>query len=244
MLIKKQTYYVSDQLTAKTPTLHGFSRRSAGDMRRKEIHSAFLTTLGISGSLYMVRQVHGNRIVEPIPGESKQSEADGILLLSSSDNRDTAIGILVADCVPIILADTDGVCIAAVHAGWKGTLLGIVSRAVSRMKDAGAKPEHIIAGIGPRIGPCCYNVPEDRAQIIRGEFGEDPRFCYSMNTSWYVDIGYLNMMQLEKSGVSRDRIDAAPMCTSCQVSELYSYRKDSKDSFGEQAGIIAFRSRV
>lgn len=242
MLIKKQTYYVSDQLTAKTPTLHGFSRRSAGDMRRKEKNSAFLATLGISGPLYMVRQVHGNRIVEPALGEPKQSEADGIILLSESDTKHTAIGVLVADCVPIVLADTDGVCIAAVHAGWKGTLLGIVSQAVLRMKNAGANPEHIIASIGPRIGPCCYNVPQDRAEIIRNAFGEDPRFCYSMNESWYVDIGYLNMMQLEKSGVTRDRIDAAPMCTSCQVAELYSYRKDTKESFGEQAGIIAFRT--
>ncbi len=232
MMKHHSSYITSDILSNKSPTIHGFSKRILGDMRLAEKQKAFLDVLGIHTQLFLVKQIHGDVVADP---EDGNSEADAIV---SGNKHGMAIGILTADCVPIILSDTRGAAIGVIHAGWKGTVNQIIIKTVNRMCDVGAKREEIVASIGPRIGACCYSVPEDRAKIFQSSFGDDPRICYSNLGTWYLDLGYVTMQLLMRAGITSDRIDANPMCTSCQTGSFYSYRKDSKETFGEQMAVI------
>jgi polyphenol oxidase len=234
MVKNKHAYYASDVLEQRTPTIHGFSTRAFADMRKVENQGKFLHELGLNSSVFLVKQVHGDTVVVPT---DEQVQADAIVC---SKLYARPIGVLVADCVPVLLADTKGKAIAAVHAGWKGTLKNIVSKTVARMCDLGTDRKDIIASVGPRIGPCCYHVDGERAKLFTSVFGEDVRMCYESNGQSFLDLGYANVRLLESAGVSRDRIDIRPMCTSCQVDTFYSYRRDTKKMFGEIISVIGF----
>ena len=110
--------------------------------------------------LAMVTQVHGRAVVVVRAGESpfppgKRPEADVLV----SDAPDTAVAVRAADCTPILIADPETGAVAAVHAGWRGTAAGAVVAAVEALgREFGARPEHLVAAIGPAIGPCCYQV--------------------------------------------------------------------------------------
>jgi YfiH family protein len=243
MFTNTQNYYKSRLVSDRTGTIHGFSTRALGDMRTKTGQEGFLRILNLRGPLFLAKQIHGNAVVRAgLPGPVRP-EADGIILsVNDPVHPVPVIGVIVADCVPVLLSDRQGTCIAAVHAGWKGTVLGVVAEAVRRMKESGVRPSDIFACIGPRIGPCCYTVGEDRVKLFSEQFGSNPRICYSTQGQWYADIGYANRVQLERSGVPTEQIDAVPMCTSCQRNLFYSFRKDTKETFGEIAAVIALRS--
>lgn len=85
---------------------------------------------------------------------------------------------------------------------------------------------------------CCYNVMEDRAVAYQKQFGRDDKIASRIQGEWHLDIGYANYQQLIDAGVEKEHIDAPATCTSCQVSEFNSFRKDPKDKFGVQLAVI------
>lgn len=206
---------------------HGFTQRSEGDMRQFALRNK------IAANLTIPQQVHGNRIgpLDQVTG------ADGLV----TDQTGSCVGVLVADCVPILLFDPKKRIIAAVHAGWRGTLGNIAAVAVETM---GSKPEDIIVSIGPHIGACCYTVPKERIDRFIEFFGDDALLAYAIGDTWHLDIGRANWLQLRDAGISPDNIDAPAVCTSCQSDIFYSYRKDTKESFGEMLAFIGMNEKL
>lgn len=140
----------------------------------------FLKALGGSGneSLMAARQFHSGLIreVEGDPSALRTSESKPVLrgdgLITSQAGL--MLGVLTADCVPVLVADTRRRVVAAFHAGWRGTLARIVERGIGTMRlQHGSRPEDLTAAIGPAIGPCCFAVGEE----VRFEF--ESQFSYA-----------------------------------------------------------------
>lgn len=204
--------------------IHGFSCRKAGDMRQGEGNRKhFTSTLGFSQSPVFAQQTHGTMV----PG-------DGLV------SRTHPVAVITADCAPVLLVDPENQVCAAVHAGWKGTLGGVVVNAVKEMVRVGGDILHIYAALGPHIGACCYDVPEKRVRAFVERFGSDEKMSFKVDGAWYLDIGWVNFRQLIDAGISPDHIDAPPTCTSCQNNDFFSYRKDSKETYGEMMAVIGF----
>jgi YfiH family protein len=181
-----------------------------------------------------VRQVHGDRVLvarEPWPA-SARPEADAVV----SATRGVAACVSVADCVPVLLADPRGGAVAAVHAGWRGSIARIAARAVEALaREAGARPCDLIAAIGPSIGPCCYEVAEDLAARFAAELGDDvvrvgpgaPR----------LDLWLANERALREAGLGGASVDRLDRCTACDPG-LFSHRRD-RGRTGRQVGFVA-----
>lgn len=206
-----------------TGVSHEYSFRSAGDMRDEENRKLFVH------QCILPEQVHGNTVVTIVDSsQSKISGADGLV----TNQTGITLGVLVADCVPILLADAKRRVVAAVHAGWKGTLGDIAAVAVDTMRS---NPQDIVVSIGPHIGPCCYTVSKERSQLF------DPSCSYNNDGVWHVDIGLANKIQLMDAGVDEDSIELSLVCTSCQSDIFYSYRKDSKELSGRILAVISMK---
>jgi purine-nucleoside/S-methyl-5'-thioadenosine phosphorylase / adenosine deaminase len=132
--------------------------------------------------------------------------------------------------MPILLVDPQNRAVAAVHAGWRGTVAHIAQRAVEAMQQHfGTEPAHLHAAIGPGIGKCCYEVGPEVAQ----HFGEAGRA--------HVDLAAANRKQLLETGITSARIYSADLCTMCRAGEFHSYRRD-REAAGRMysfAGIAA-----
>lgn len=228
--------FQSTLLSQLTGVIHGFSNRSAGDMERNSYNrDVFARKLGLKISPVLPEQVHDNRIQTV----NKQS----IGIVSGVDglvSRDAPVAVVAADCVPVLLVDPVGHVCAAVHAGWKGTLGGIVRNVVGEMVKIGGDVHQIYSVIGPHIGACCYTVPEDRVKAFTLRYGRDEKMIFKVDGEWHLDIGWANFRQLLTAGIPADHIDAPLTCTSCRNDTFFSYRKDSKETYGEMMAVIGF----
>ena len=140
-----------------------------------------------------------------------------------TDVKGVVMSILTADCVPILLYDTQQEVVAAVHAGWKGTKEQIVLKTVQKMKEKyGCNPRNIIAGIAPSIGRCCYEVGEDVAR----HFFETPEGFDTKGEKYMLDLPFINKLQLVKAGIPEENIEMSQICTACEVEKFFSYRKE------------------
>jgi len=193
-------------------------------------------------NLVTVSQVHGNNIL--VIDETLQRrkydaplEYDGII----SATAGIALGIKTADCVPIFLADRKKRIIGAIHAGWKGTSLGIIAGAVSIfVEEFFSDPEDILAVIGPAIGPCCYEVDE----VVFGKFEEtgSQSFFTGRETEgkWMFDLPEANRLQLIAAGIPPENIFSADICTSCNKNIFFSHRGENGCT-GRQLNFIMLR---
>lgn len=232
-MLKKDNHIYQSTLLLSYGIDHGYSTRWFGDMRLESSRVKYLD--GKMDRLVLGEQVHGNRIhvVSKKDAGSTLSSFDGLVSTKG------VLGVTFADCVPILAADTKKGIVGTAHAGWKGTLAHIAKELIKIMREMGANSEDIVVSVGPHIGMCCYNVEKDRAQKFMKEFGNDKKIVSRVGDIWYLDIGYANLKDLLEVGIKRDHIDAPPTCTSCQVSEFNSFRKDKKDTFGVQLGVIS-----
>jgi len=183
------------------------------------------------------RPVHGARVLgarePPMPGAGPAEEADAVVSVAQG----VAACVAVADCVPILIGDPRSGAVAAVHAGWRGTLAHAAARAVEALSLAvGAQAGDLLAAIGPAIGPCCYEVSQDLAQAFKDDLGHrvgDPR-----SGSSRVDLWLANELVLRRAGLSRERIEVLGRCTACEKETFFSHRRDGGRT-GRQVGFIA-----
>lgn len=218
----------------------GISTRSMGDMRIKGYRTSFFQEQNIDFSRAIsLNQVHGASIVHV--GESdigkKKHYADGLV----TEEKNIFLSVLTADCVPIFFYESKiGIC-GIVHAGWKGTLKGISGAMIEKIVKLGGRVEKIIVGIGPHIADCCYSITKKRKKQFERIFGEDERMIIEKDGKYYLDLAYTNMSQIIKRGIDRKHIDAPICCTGCQSDLFFSFRKGSKESFGEMMNVIGMR---
>ena len=197
--------------------------------------------------LITLRQVHSG-IIHRVALEQPALAGDGLM----TDEQGVAIGILTADCVPILIADRKRGAVAAFHAGWKGTLRRIVENGVGRMRlEFGSDPADLMAAIGPSIGQCCYSVGEEVEHEFYSQFSyADALFCevfdsdpvrkkYPMlflsqrapghsdlGPSLHLDLQEANRRQLLDAGIPAEGIEVVAKCTSCRTDLFFSHRAE------------------
>jgi YfiH family protein len=204
--------------------------------------------LGVSRVATLV-QVHGNAVV-PVHRDTvsllEGREGDALV----SDDPEVAVAVRAADCVPLLLADPESGAVAAVHAGWRGTAAGAAGAAVrSLARDWGARPEDLVAAIGPSIGACCYEVGSELVDAFAA--AGHPRHLIDR---WFLappggrgnrsaaalrlDVAGANRDQLILAGLREEHVFMCGLCTAMHLDVLTSYRAE-KDKAGRLSGVIA-----
>jgi len=184
-------------------------------------------------------QVHGAEILavdrDTPPQVPSPPQADGII----THGYNVPLVMRFADCVPLFLYDPVQNAIGVAHAGWKGTLLGVGPATVHAMIDHyGSKAEDIIAGIGPSIGPCCYEVGQEVVDGVKTTFGStDELVTLPHNGGPHLDLWKANEQSLRHVGVQK--IEIAALCTSCNTDEFFSHRRERSKTgrFGVVLGL-------
>lgn len=133
-----------------------------------------------------------------------------------------------ADCVPIAIFDPKRRVIAAIHAGWRGTVKKIAQKTALKMiAEFGCTPQNMLVGIGPSIGRCCYEVGKEVVEAITQNFTNSSNIVYQNTTSYHIDLWEANKSQLTEIGISDFNIEVANECTKCNSNLYYSSRNDN-----------------
>lgn len=198
-------------------------------------------------SLVVTKQVHGTDVIvldgthhpsDPDEWYSLLPPADGMI----TREPDCYPMMTFADCVPLILYDPGARAVGISHGGWKGTVAGIAGRTVAAMSRAfGSKPKNLLVGIGPAIGPCCYEVKEDVAHAVH-QAGVDPAgLLLSMpDGTIHLDLWEMNRRQFVAAGVPAENIEVARLCTGCNTDILFSNRIE-RGRTGRFGAIVGLR---
>jgi len=142
-------------------------------------------------------------------------------------NSNIMINIHLADCVPIAIYDYKNNTGALIHAGWKGTAQLIALKTVEFMKrELGSHQENLIAGIGPSISSCCFEIGEDTAGILNDCFDYSTKVIRKDGNKYRADLKEANKEQLISTGIEAANIETSQICTSCSHNQFYSYRVD------------------
>ena len=193
-------------------------------------------------------QVHGCEVATVRRGSPRAPVQQNVDVLIS-DDPEVAIAVRVADCVPLLLADSHTGAVAAVHAGWRGTAGGVATAAVHALaREFGGKAEYLVAAIGPSIGVCCYEVGTElvdafaaagypRHLIDRWFLSPLPRRGSSERPRLRLDVVAANRDQLILAGVCEENIYISGLCTAMHLDVLTSYRVEKKKA-RRIAGII------
>ena len=177
-------------------------------------------------------QVHGTEVVNVLHAEQGQ-RADAAVAYAA-DLGPGVCAVMTADCLPVLLCDMRGKAIAAVHAGWRGLLSGVLENAVAAMGD---RPHMVMAWLGPAIGPKAFEVGQEVVQaFVSEQAGAVACFTQVDAEHWLADIYALARLRLQMVGV-RD-IYGGEQCTYTEPDKFYSYRRDGQT--GRMAGLIWF----
>lgn len=199
---------------------------------------AVLEALGRPQARFVtLRQMHGDTVVQVTRQAGRNIEADGVL----TSDPGAVIAVLVADCVPILLAHASGRMVAALHAGWRGTETGIAVRAVERLRGFGFPPEELRVAMGPAIGPCCFEIDVEVADTLRSsQVGPEEAVRQREDGTWVADLWQLNLGALLVAGIPEEQIEVVRTCTHC-TTQFFSHRRDQGET-GRQCGVIAAAS--
>jgi YfiH family protein len=205
-------------LDALPGLVHGFEQRDGSLEAPEASRRRVAAVLAAHGRLLLLRQVHGATVLEA-PWEGRP-EGDAAVAARAG----LLLGIVTADCLPVLLVDPVGRRVAAAHAGWRGTVAGVTAAAVRTLIVAGSRPSDLLAALGPSIGPCCYEVGDELPEAFGPEgahfFRPGPR------GRPHLDVRAANVHQLEAAGLSPHRIHHVDDCTMCHPELYYSYRRD------------------
>lgn len=185
-----------------------------------------------------MRQVHGDAITDIDDENLKEAgEADGM----AAARPRIFLGVLTADCVPILFAARDRKVVGVVHAGWRGTLSGLAPKMVEHLRRRyGAEPSSLEVALGPAIGSCCYEVGSDVLDPLTRKWGEPvARATALRDGKRFLDLRRVNAALLEAAGVPAAQLFTIGPCTSCSPEDFYSYRRQ-KGETGRQLSFIGW----
>jgi YfiH family protein len=193
------------------------------------------------GTRLKLRQVHGDVVV---PYDSCLGGGNGIAPPTGdawvTNQKGALITVSTADCLSILLIDPDRFVVSAIHSGWRGGLLNIAGKAVATMvRDYQSDPRSIWVGMGPAIGPCCFEVGPDVWQRIETEYRYGQEVISSREgEKAKVDLARLNRLHLLAAGLLPEKIISAGLCTVCHPDLFYSYRRDRTTGPGMISGVM------
>lgn len=207
--------------------LAGFDQDAAENIL--ENRRRLVSAVGGAWTLAACWQVHGRDVLVVRSAEDPRSEGERCDALAT-DLKGVLLGVKTADCVPVLLGDPRTGACAAVHAGWRGTLAGIVGHALARMREEfGTDPGDVCAAVGPAALGCCYEVGGDVVAAFRENFADaGALFTPTREGHALVDLHEANRRQLVGSGVAPERVHLLPLCTICRPDLFFSYRRDRK----------------
>jgi len=194
-------------------------------------------------TLVACKQVHGDRVIEVREGDERrlsflQCREEGDALVTSVPGL--VLMVRIADCLPVMFFDPLRKVAGIAHAGWRGTVKEIAAKTVEViMSRYNSDPARILVGIGPGIGPCCYEVDERVSSLFTKSFSSGEQLITERNGKQYLDLWEANRKQLLEAGIRAENIEVAGLCTSCQNQLLFSHRKDKGKTgrFGALIGI-------
>lgn len=200
---------LSPCLKELTDIEHGFGAREDGAWLEEDNHA-------------WLKQTHSAEVLRA-RSAGLQGEADALI----STTPELWLSVRTADCLPILIVDPTARIVAAVHAGWRGTVAEITARTVLEMTALGAEPSSLHAAIGPGIGLCCFEVGPE----VSPHFGAEGQTC--------IDLAAANERQLLDAGLELENIWISKLCTKCNPDLLHSFRRD-----GSAAGRMVSAIRI
>jgi polyphenol oxidase len=240
------------------------------DDRQAVLGNRRLLVEAVTGSaetpLVTVHQFHSNLAVRATAADAlreRPRRADGLM----TDQPGLLLAVMVADCIPVLVADRKRRVVAAFHAGWRGTVKRIVETGIGRMRlEFGSRPEDLVAAVGPGAGPCCYAVGEEVISEFESQFIYAPQLFHEVYSSdpvrnkypmlfltqrapghsdigpqIHLDLIEANRRQLLDSGVRERAIQIVGGCTSCHPELFYSHRA-SRGHAGRMMAVIGIRA--
>jgi YfiH family protein len=188
--------------------------------------------------LYRVKQVHGRRVVQVGGGDDPTVigaiEADALI----SDVPGVALGVLTADCVPVLIASRERTAFAAIHSGWRGTVAGVLQATIEALEQAfGCRPTELVAAIGPCVSGAAYEVSDE----VAAEFAEiEGAVAIGKKGRPHVDLRRAVAHELAGCGVTT--IGCSERCTVGEESLFFSYRRDGAKA-GRQLNVVGCIAR-
>lgn len=220
-----------------TGGLSGDSRDNVVENRRR-IFAAFNRPVE---SIYDVWQVHSAEVKvaqQPRPLEQPHEKADAII----TDRPEITLFMRFGDCVPILFHDPTRQVVALAHAGWQGTLGGVVGATVEKMVSRfGCQPADILAGIGPSICPEHYEVGLDVVARVQEAFGADASaVIIRQGEQTWLNLWLANEILLKQAGLHEDHIQISGVCTAGNLEDWYSHRAEHGKT-GRFGALIALK---
>ena len=192
-------------------------------------------------SIFLLHQIHSNKFVYINKKNTFKSKPKADAVITNQTN--IPIGVLTADCVPILICDEKKKLVAAIHAGWKGAFKGIVNNVISFMHKKGCKKKSIFAAIGPCIGRKSYNVKDDfKKRFLKKDISNKTYFSYKKNTI-YFDLANYVRSQLKLNKITN--IDMKNIDTFNKKNNFFSARRALRlkhDDYGRNISIIMINS--
>ena len=216
--------------------VHGFSHRLP-DRRPLTDPAVVGASLGASEArLQTLHQVHGGAVLQVTDKPPVRTpSADGMLTAVPN----VLLGIVTADCVPILLVAPDRRIAGALHAGWRGTQEAICLNGVARCAELWhVRPDELYAALGPAIDGCCYEVGSDVGEPMVARWGDGAAWR-PHGDKGHLDLRTINRTQLMQAGVPAEHIQRVGGCTCCRGSEFASYRREGPDA-ARQLSVIGW----
>lgn len=185
-----------------------------------------------------VHQVHGRAVARVEVGRDFNTDCQADAIVSRDPRR--AISVRTADCVPILISSGDGRSVAAVHAGWRGIVAGVIAAAVTRLlaEDLEINPLDMVAAIGPCIGFEAFEVGSEVLDEFTRVFGSAAPISRAIDGKGHADLRRAAEMQLLSVGLQKENIDGTDRCTAHHSEEFFSHRAQ-RGITGRMAAIIA-----
>ncbi len=234
--------------------VHGFSTRSGHSENHADLDTSAHPDPG-RWPLITLKQTH-SAVVHRIPSRAHgqigskgehYAEGDGLI----TNQPEILLGIQTADCVPVLVADVRTRAVGAFHAGWRGTVAGIVGQGVRQMAaNFGSDPNDLIAAIGPSIGPCCYRVGEEVRIAFTERFVDGQTLFHQdeeNSANPRLDLWEANRRQLIAGGLPPEQISVVAQCTACTFEpdgqrRFFSYRAEAGTT-GRMMSVIGTREK-
>jgi len=250
--------YYSCRAFEELPDLyHGFSTRHGGvqisaehslnlgytawdsDERVDENRRRFLSALNFHKTpLVTLHQVHSRQvhIIKEISGQWNPPDGDALIC----QDKDIALAVQAADCIPVLIADPEKNVFAAVHSGWKGTLKRIVLHTTREIQDNfGSNPADLLVAVGPGIRSCCYEVGREVAALFEDKF---PGMRTAVSApdrpdKYLLDLSRAVEVQFNEAGIQPENVHDLGLCTCCNTKTFFSFRAEGVRS-GRMMAVI------